>query len=402
MANENTNVTTQTGAGQELSPELKTFYDKNLIRIAKPNLVHRQVGQKRNIPKNGGKSIEFRSFNPLPKALKPITEGVTPDGNRLDVRKVEATVNQYGDYIVSSDVLELTAIDNIITETQEILGDQAGRTLDTITREVLNSGTNVQYGKGDKKARHTLVGGEESGNDYLSVYAVERAATTLKNGNAKYIAGDFFGIIHPDCALDIRQDPRWQAVTTYNPKDFYEGEVGKIGKVRFVESTEAKKFHAEDLCAAARELTVASVSGKVITLKETITADDAAKLAQREILIGSGKYTVASATTGSITVVEELASDATANAIIYPGEAGAKGRDVYSTLIIAENAYGVTDVEGGGLETIIKPRGSGGTEDPLNQRSSIGWKALDAAEILTESFLVRIEATSSSDVMGAN
>lgn len=81
-----------------LSPEMKTFYDKTLITLASPYLVHDQFGQKRDIPQNGGKIIEFRKFSALPKALTPLTEGVTPSGNKLNVSSVSASVEQYGDY----------------------------------------------------------------------------------------------------------------------------------------------------------------------------------------------------------------------------------------------------------------------------------------------------------------
>lgn len=84
---------------------------------------------------------------------------------------------------------------------------------------------------------------------------------------------------------------------------------------------------------------------------------------------------------------------------VYPGEAGAEGRDVYSTLIIGANAYGVTSVEGGGLEHIYKPLGSG--EDPLNQRATAGWKAMQGAAILVQENLVRIESCSTFE-SGAN
>ena len=61
----------------------------------------------------------------------------------------------------------------------------------------------------------------------------------------------------------------------------------------------------------------------------------------------------------------------TTEAKIFP-KAGADGRDVYSTLILGDNAYGVTEVEGGGLSHIVKQLGSGGTTDPLNQRATTG------------------------------
>ena len=128
-----------------LSPEMKTFYDMTLIDEAEASLVHDQFAQKRPIPANGGKNIEFRKFASLPKAMTPLTEGVTPDGKSLTVTAITATVAQYGDYITQSDVLELTSIDNTIVEATKLLGRQAGLTLDTVTRNVLQSGTNVTY-----------------------------------------------------------------------------------------------------------------------------------------------------------------------------------------------------------------------------------------------------------------
>ena len=140
-----TNTTGQTGMGQDLSAEMKTYYDDLLIDNAEPNLVHDQFGQKKPIPKNRGKVIEFRRYSQLPKLTTPITEGVTPEGQKLNVTTVTATVNQYGGYIELSDMLTLTAVDRNLVESTKLLGSQAGRTLDTIVREVLNGGTIVHY-----------------------------------------------------------------------------------------------------------------------------------------------------------------------------------------------------------------------------------------------------------------
>ena len=139
---------TQTTGTSTLSDEMKTYYSDYLIDNAVPKLVHDQFGQKHPIPKNGGKTIEFRKYSPLPKMLTPLTEGVTPDGQSLTVSTIESTVAQYGGYITLSDVLLLTAIDNNLVQATKLLGAQAGATLDTITREVLNGGTNVIYAGG--------------------------------------------------------------------------------------------------------------------------------------------------------------------------------------------------------------------------------------------------------------
>ena len=311
----NTNVTTDTG----LSDEMKTYYSDYLIDLAEPELVHDQFGQKHPIPKNGGKIIEFRKYDPLPKALTPLTEGVTPDGQKLSMGVVTATVAQYGAYIELSDILILTAIDNNLVQATELLGSQAGRTLDTITREVINGGTNVQYAEGQVTSRAALHYTSADNNCNLTVDAVRRAVRFLKTMNAPKINGYYAGIIHPDVSYDLMSDPKWVNVKSYSdPEGIYEGEIGRIEGVRFVETSEAKVF------------------------------------------------------TG----------------------AGASGRDVYSTLIIGANAYGVTEIQGGGLQHIVKQLGSAGTADPLNQRATAGWKATKVAERLVEAYMVRIETTS--------
>lgn len=403
---------TQTTLLSDLSAEMKTFYSKYLITLAEPNLVHDQHGQKHPIPANGGKSIEFRKYDSLPKALKPLVEGVTPHGNKLSVSTITATINQFGDYIELSDTLLLTAIDNNLVQATELLASQAGRTLDTITREVLAGGTNVQYGEGAKRSRAALVGGESSGNDYLTVKAIRMAVRSLKVMNTPKINGDYAGIIHPSCEYDIMDDPAWQAPHQYvDTENIYANEIGRVAGVRFSESTEAKIFHAEDLAVdettGARNLNVYGYSNKVITIKEKLAADDATALVGREILVGGEVMEVtaatasASANTATITVKDTPTRSPAQNDVIYPGEAGAKGRDVYATLIMGANAYGVTEITGGGLQHIVKQLGSAGTADPLNQRATVGWKAYKTAERLIEQYMVRIE-TCSTFQDGAN
>lgn len=393
---DNTQVTTQ----QSLSTEMKTYYDKYLITLAEPELVHDQFGQKKPIPANGGKTIEFRKFDSLSKALNPLVEGVTPHGNSLSVTPLTSTVAQYGDYIELSDVLLLTAIDNNLVEATELLASQAGRTLDTVTREVIVGGTNVQYGDGTKKTRSALVGGESSGNDYLTVDMVKRAVRSLKVMNTPKIDGNYVGIIHPSSSYHIMKDPEWVAPHQYvDTENLYADEIGRVAGVRFSETTEAKIFHAKNLTAAARDLTVSSYSSKVITVAEAITADEATAIVGRKIINGGEVMEISAAAAGAagaatITVKDAPTHTPTAAEKVYPGEAAAKGRDVYATMIIGANAYGVTEVTGGGLQHIVKPLGSGGTSDPLNQRATVGWKAIKTAERLIEQYMVRIETCS--------
>ena len=304
---------------ETMPDEIKTYYDDYLIDCSSPKLVHDQFGQKRPIPAGRGKTIEFRKVSPLPVSTTPLTEGVTPESQQLTISTVEAPVQQYGGYVELSDMVVLTAIDNNLVIAAKQLGAQAGKTLDAITREVLAGGTNVQYAEGQVTERNQLVGGKAEGNHYLTVDAVRRAVRTLKKQDAEPIGDSFIGIIHPDVAYDLMSDPKWVNVKSYSdPDGIYEGEIGKIENVRFVETSEAKVFEG----------------------------------------------------------------------------AGADGRDVYATLILGDNAYGTTEIEGGGLTIIVKQLGSGGASDPLDQRASVAWKATKAAVRLQEAYMVRIETTS--------
>ena len=407
----NTNVTTDMG----LSDEMKTYYSDYLIDLAEPELIHDQFGQKHPIPKNGGKTIEFRKYDPLPKALTPLTEGVTPNGQKLTMGVITATVAQYGGFVELSDILLLTAIDNNLVQATELLASQAGRTLDTVTREVLNGGTNVFYG-GGVLDRSKLVGGEASGNKYLTVDDVRKAVRALKVQNTQKINGYYVGIIHPDAAYDLMSDTAWVNVKTYSdPDGIYEGEIGKIEGVRFVESTEAKIFHAADLTETdgtdlgVRTLTVASYNSgtKTVTIDEKLTTDQAAGLVGRKVIINNELSEISAAAAGAagaatITLKDARTVNPADNDVVYPGEGGAKGRDVYSTLILGNNAYGVTEITGGGLQHIVKQLGSAGTADPLNQRATAGWKATKVAERLVEQYMIRVETASTFNDIGEN
>ena len=313
----NVNWTGQTGENQDLSPEMKTFYDRALLKCAEPNLVHDQFGQKRPIPKGNGKTIEFRKFSSLPKSLTPLTEGVTPVGQKYNVTAITATVAQYGAYIAVSDMLQLTAFDNNMAEITRILGSQAGRTSDTLTREVLAAGTNVIY------ADHGKDGNDEpsdlGADDVLTVQDIKRAVTFLKRNNTQPLqGGDFVAIVHPDTVYDLWNDSKWEEASKYaGSTQIFNGEVGRLYGVRFVETTEAKVWPA---------------------------------------------------------------NDAHGNTV-----------DCYATLVLGADAFGVTSINNGGIETITKQLGSGGTADPLNQRATIGWKLNKVAKILANEFMVRIE-----------
>ncbi len=385
-----------------LSPEMKTFYDKTLITLAGANLVHEQFGQKRPIPKNGGKTIEFRKFSKLPKAMKAITEGVTPSGNKLNVSSVSCTVDQYGDYIEQTDMLELTAIDNTIVEATKELAAQAGLTLDTVVRNEIVGGTNVMYvpcvGENNVEKEITSRSDITTGCK-LRVKDVFKAAAELKAVNAPKINGSYVAIIHPYVAYDLMQDAaeQWIGIQKYaDPDKILRGEIGTLGGVRFVESTEAKVYGPAEIADSISRLTVKngiSSSTTSVAVNEPLTAKTFSTPVPVYVNGEENTVTAISVSGGTASLTLGTAvSNLSAGAVICGTGAGRDGSAVFCTLFIGENAYGVTDVEGGGLEHIVKQRGYG--NDPLNQRSSVGWKATKVAKRLVEEYLIRVESGS--------
>ena len=289
----------QTNTTGTMSVEMKTFYEKRLIDQAEPRLVHDQFADYYPVPQNGGKTIEFRKYDSLPKASTPLT-----------------------------DVLQMTAIDNNVVQATRVLASQAGRTMDSITRDVLAGGTNVIYApKLGADGAETAVTSRKALDKSctLTPKLFFQAAAQLGAMNADPIGDSYVAIIHPYAAYDLKTCKEFMEVHKYaDPDTMFRGEIGKLGNIRFIETSEAKIWK-DDTCPT--------------------------------------------------------------------------GLAVFGTLVLGAHAYGVTELEGGGLEHIVKQLGYG--DDPLNQRASVGWKGMRAAERLVEQYMVRIESVSSYSTTAA-
>lgn len=332
-------MNTQTLANH--SNENKTFYNKALLKRLTENLLFYKYGQKKPLPKNSGNKANFRKFNSLKPATMPLAEGVTPEGNNLSITKVEATVKQYGDYVVVSDILDTLGIDPVITETSEVLGEQGGLTIDTVVGNTIAKTTNVFFA--GEVADESLITAKANGDD------VKKIVRNHRKHNVKPFAdGYYIGIISPEQAYDLQNDPLWQDVSKYNGgENIKKGEVGKIHGVKFIESTNLPKV-----------------------MKYAETSDTE---------INSSK-TYYEQVEGVYYIVKNPVKDKIST--YYEGT-----EELHSALIFGQDAYGVIDVENsaeGKPSIIVKQAGSAGTADPLNQRSTIGWKALFTAVILND------------------
>ena len=305
--NTDTNMTTSEG----LAPGMQAHYDRTLLEDIEPELVHLQFGEERMLPLNKGSSVNIRKPVPIPTKVTPLNEGNPGDGVMLAETETVMTIEQYGDYARVTDKLDMTHLDIKILERVERFADAGARSIDTVVREELAKSTNVLYA-GGKTSRSDL-----TADDKITSGLILDAVKILKKNNAPRIGGYYVAIIGPDVWRELWDDELFTKVAAYQDKEsVYTGEVGRIGGVRLVETTEAKIFEG----------------------------------------------------------------------------AGSGGADVASVIIVGRGAYRYTSLKGAKPRVIVKPAGSAGTADPLEQISTVGWK-MDGfgVKLLQPEYAVRIE-----------
>lgn len=307
----------------EIPAEVNNFYSRTLLVRAVPAFLHTRFAQVKDIPANSGTNvIKFRRYGSLTANTTALTEGVTPSGTQASVTDITATVQYYGDYITLTDVVSVETYDPILTEFAEMLGEQAGDSIDQLMRNVLKAGTTIQY------ASTATADNEITAAMKMNRAEVKEAVRTLRGNNAKPvtkmidpsdgisttpIGRSFIGIASEDTIYDLDDATGWIPVEKYpNRSTVMMDEMGSLANVRFLMST---------------------------------------------------------------------------NAYVNSG-AGADSNDVHYTLIFGQNAYAMTRISTMTLQNIVKPLGSAGAADPLNQRGTTGWTLSFVGKILNENFIV--------------
>ena len=324
-------TTSFTPGSDDLGPLNKTFYDTELLDNARDQLIFAQLGRKQALPKNHGRTVEWRRWQTLGR-VGQLTEGVIPTGKKLGMVAQTVTLAQYGDYVAISDLLITHAIDDAVLGATEELGAAAGLTNDELVRNVLMAGTNiifadaynssgVKQNRPTTKAQLTYAIHTSGYTCNLTSDMIAQAVTNLKKGAKmlKYQGQYYVAVVHPDVAEDLRRDSAWIEAHKYMAaEEIFNGEIGRMHGVRFVESNLAP------------------------VIKVSADSDPCA---------------------------------------------------TYKTMFFAKDAFGVIDAEGGGLETIIKDKKEVG--GPLEQFGTVGVKFEMAAKILYQERMVTVWSGSS-------
>ncbi len=331
----------------DISPRTAAYAAKEMLRRGAPHLVLEKFGQSRPLPRNKTDTIKFRRYEALDPSPNALSEGVTPTAKTLSKTDVTAQLTQYGDLIEITDVIEDTHEDPVLQESVEVLGEQQAQMIETVRFNSLKAGTNVMYAGGAT---------QRSGVNSPISLSLQRGATrSLKRQNARKItkalkstpsyetanvAPAFVALCHPDLEADIRGMDGFTPAERYGQETPWESEIGKVEDVRYVTSTIFAPW------------------------------EDGGGSADPDSTAGSGDEVVST---------------------------GGTSADVYPILLVSKDAYGIVPLKGRGAVTpsVVNPS-SRDKSDPLGQRGYCGWKAYQAATILNDAWMVRLEVAASA------
>ncbi|MCR5577222.1 MAG: N4-gp56 family major capsid protein [Oscillospiraceae bacterium] len=406
FVNASTGETTDFDSAHSLSSELKSFYDTELLENARSELFYAQFAKRQPLPANHHGVVEWRKWNTFDKASK-LSEGVIPTGQKFGVTAVTGTVDQYGTYTAITDKLELRAYDDVILGATEEMGASAAETQEALIRDALFTNTNVLYC--DKIARATgavaatpaaqsELAEDETCACRLTPEMVNKAVTVMKKNRVPRIGGKYYAVIHPSVAHDLRADESWIEAHKYaSPEEVFNGEIGELHGVRFIEDVFAPVLKGADLASDARSLKVnyaSGYSGAITSLAFDggTVAEDA--LIGRVISINGVTAKITDNTASAISFASTNFGSVADNADILPADFGADDIAAYASYFFGKDSFGIIDPEGGALEMIIHDKGEIG--GPLNQFSTIGYKfETNGATILYPERLLRVMSTSS-------
>lgn len=304
----------------QVPPEVRTYFDRLLLTLARPYYIYDMFAQKRTIPLNSGDQMVFRRYATLSAATVPITDGTTPPGDSLAVTDFSTQIKWYGNFVTITDQVQFTVQDRVLNEATRVLSLQLGLTLDTLIRNMMvatASSISCQYGINGLTPTE------------ITTQDIKVAVRALRLGNARLmtkpimgenrfatspVRSSYWGFMDVNLQVDLEACADFLSAANYpNPMDALEAEWGSTNNVRWLLSTN--------------------------------------------------------------------------------GFATSAANPVYNNIILGQESYGVVKLGSKEAEFIVKPLGSSGTSDPLNQRGSVGYKYPFATRLLNDNWLTRVLAT---------
>lgn len=197
-----------------LTQEMQIFYDKIFLETADLVRKYDTLTVKKSFSKNSGTQVNFTRSTVLPAVTTALTEGTNPTVVDFSATTVSAQVAEYGNSTKITSLFELTTIDAGLEEKTRLMGENAGRSLDTMLRDAMIAGATKQFAGG--KTAMTAV----AATDLLSAVELRKAFLTLFNNAAPtFEGGNYRMVVHSQGQYELQGDTttgNWVNVNIYN------------------------------------------------------------------------------------------------------------------------------------------------------------------------------------------
>ena len=327
------------------SPEVtQTYFDKVLLSRTEYYQYFSRWATSKPLKQKTGKNVIFRRYLHLNPSIAALTEGVAPEGKIPNLDDYTAVLSQYGDVIATTDFAEMTQTDPFLNEFYELLGEQAGYSVDMIYRDVAQAGTgNVIYANGTARTSVTsIVDNNDLDRMIRSMknngarMMIEGMAVSGANSNMFPVMPGYPCVIHPNFYHDVQNVSGFRSVETYKSGGgMMPGEIGRYRNLVFFEAPDP-----DTLGGGAKVLT------------------------------GAG---------GTSSAVDNTSGTA----------------DVYLSVVFGREGFTIVPLDGTSTRTVTKDRTSGGPANPLNQVGTMGWITSITSLRTNENWLGRFETAAS-------
>lgn len=377
------------GAGV-INPEV--FYTKQLldtIRLDGNSYLYYRYAEAMPIQEKADK-LTVRRWAPLQAHTVPLSEGIPPKSDKTSVEKYEMQAYQYGRYMEFSDRVDYKAVDPIVSMYSREYSIVAIETLDLLAQQALLSIAQKHYaGLATTVDQLTLASKPSIADLRLIILGLKKQLVKPRQN------GRFHVIVSPEFVFDMLDDEFIQNYMKLNQttSPFYEDKSVLIPmfSMEFYEVQNCPDSGVHYNGSGKRVLPVfksytgtAPTVGNVVDNVVIVTSVDTTnKIYYGKITESADPYNSSTNPNGTWNIVDGYVKDSRTgqdasyipNQFIWKIPTGYTELKVQHTFILGQDALKRTGLSGeDNAKMYVKPLGSSGVLDPIDQRQSMGFK----------------------------
>lgn len=214
-----------------------------------------------------GSSVSFTIMGELTQQTVALNQSTDLTPESMSDAAVVVTLAEYGNAVKTTALLRGTSFVPVNPIVAELIGFNAGDSLDGIAQAEIQAGSNVKYGSAGTTAPAGRTSVEPE--DIINSNRIREAYANLRSAKVAKLGTYYAAIIHPDVAYDLRKETgaaAWRDPHVYSePGNIWLGEIGEYEGFRFMVSPRAPLF-----ADAGSSTTLTDVYGTLFTGRQAL------------------------------------------------------------------------------------------------------------------------------------